>query len=84
MVLEGDAVAGDRAHGGQRVVSPREQPVRPLVDDDEHDVVGRRAGSRRRGWAALLGLQGNAPEGQHQAEACEPSQAEIHHATKTL
>ena len=80
VVLEGDAVARDRVHGRQRVVGPRQQPVRPLVDDDEHDVVGRRAGGAR-GRAAFLGLRGSTPEGQHegqqQAEACQPSQAEI-------
>ena len=84
VVLEGDAVARDRIHGRQRVVGPRQQPVRPLVDDDEHDVVGRRAGRGRRGRPALLGLQGGAPEGQHQGDACQPSQAEIEDAAETL
>ena len=43
MVLERDAVAGDGIEGGSGVVRPREQPVSQLVNDQEHDVVGRLA-----------------------------------------
>ena len=43
MVLEGDAVAGDRIDPRKRITRRRGPPVGQLVDDHENDVVGRLA-----------------------------------------
>ena len=59
MVLERDAVAGNRIEGRQRIIGPRKQSVSPLVNDQENDVVRRLvAGARTWDAGALLRVGG--------------------------
>ena len=55
MVLERDAVAGNRIERRQRIIGPRKQSVSPLVNDQENDVVRWLvAGARSCGAGRLL------------------------------
>ena len=68
MVLERDAVAGNRIDSRQSIVRPREQPVSELVNDQEHDVVGRLASSIGASLLTVLSLQVGTSDNHHQAD----------------
>ena len=68
MVLERDAVAGNRIDTRQSVVRPREQPVGLLVDNQEHDVVGRLANGVGASLLTFLSLQVGTSHNHHQAD----------------
>jgi len=44
MLLEPDAVTGNRIEGRKRIIGSAKQPLSLLVNDDQDDVVGRFAG----------------------------------------
>src|SRR5215468_7658329 len=75
MILERDAVAGNRIETRQSIVRPRKQPVGPLVNDQENDVVRRLAAGVRANRSAFLSLQDATSEHDHQAHECQESQA---------
>ena len=75
MVLERDAVTGNRIDTRLSIIRPREQPVGSLVDNEEHDVVGRLAASLCANRPTFLGLQVGTSEGHYQANTCEQSRA---------
>jgi hypothetical protein len=66
MVLERDAVTGNRIETRQRIIRPRQQPVTSLINDHENDVVGWRT-------AGLLRLQVATSENHRQANGCQQS-----------
>ena len=74
MVFKPDPVAGYRIDARQRIIGSGEQPVSPLVNDDENDVVGRLADGR----LALRSLRcGNGHE-SYSAEEQEISDSSFH------
>ena len=77
MVLERDPVAGNRIDTWQSIIRPRKQPVGPLVNDQENDVVRRLAAGVRANRSAFLSLQDATSERHHQAHACQQSQAVV-------
>ena len=68
MVLERDAVAGNRVGTRQSIVRPREQPVGSLVDNQEHDVIGRLANGVGGSLLTFLSLQVGTSDNHHQAD----------------
>jgi hypothetical protein len=68
MVPELDPVAGNGIEGRSRVVSPREQPVSQLVNDQEDDVVRRLANGVGASLLTFLSLQVGTSDKHYQAD----------------
>src|SRR5262249_6084072 len=73
MVFKPDPVTRYRIDARQTIVGSGQQPVSPLVHDDENDVVGRLAGGR----LALRSLRCAIAEVQQQAQAYQWQQASV-------
>jgi hypothetical protein len=68
VVLKRDAVAGNRINTRQSIVRPSEQPVGPLVNDQENDVVGRLAKGVGGSVLTFLSLHVGTSDNHHQAD----------------
>jgi len=62
MVLKGDTVTSNRIDSRQRIIRPRKQTLGSLVNDNENDIVGRRAAGARASRLAFLRLQDGTSE----------------------
>ena len=76
VVLEGDAVAGDRIDPRKRITRRRGPPVGQLVDDHENDVVGRLADAVA-ARPLILGLHIGRSDDRQQAGARQQLQAAV-------